>query len=263
LSIEPVHHFRATGAAKNSSDIHLVVDAMELLYRSPVDTFVIVSADSDFVGLVSKLRASGKTVIGAGRQDVVSTTLVKSCDRYIYLGTQAAPSPTQHRAPAAQPEAPSDSLLVRAMEASTDDHGLVPGSRLYATMTRIDPGFSFKALGYQTFTQFLETSSLVKVTRSRGPGDTQVEWNATNSQSQPQTAPTGWDQQIHAAWSERAPSAGEALNGPRAATEAARILGIPRLKGSQYPTLQSLLDSSDLLRASWTRRGNSLIRQEQ
>ena len=87
LGIEAVHHFHAAKVAKNSSDISLCIDAVDLLYRSPVDTFVIVSADSDFVTLVSKLRSAGKTVIGAGRHDVVSSTLVRACDRYIYLGT--------------------------------------------------------------------------------------------------------------------------------------------------------------------------------
>lgn len=85
LGIEPVHLFRSSGGSKNSSDIRLVIDAVDLLHQSPVDTFVIVSSDSDFVPLVSKLRAAGKTVIGAGREAIVSRTLVKSCDRYFYL----------------------------------------------------------------------------------------------------------------------------------------------------------------------------------
>ncbi|MFQ5875730.1 MAG: NYN domain-containing protein [Dehalococcoidia bacterium] len=88
LGIEAVHHFRSAGSAKNSSDICLVIDAVDLLYRSPVDTFVIVSSDSDFVPLTSKLQAAGKTVIGAGRRDVVSRTLVRSCDKYIYLAAK-------------------------------------------------------------------------------------------------------------------------------------------------------------------------------
>ncbi len=85
LGIEAVHHFHAAKVAKNSSDISLAIDAVDLLYRSPVDTFVIVSADSDFVTLVSKLRSAGKTVIGAGRRDVVSTTLVRACDLQLHI----------------------------------------------------------------------------------------------------------------------------------------------------------------------------------
>jgi uncharacterized protein (TIGR00288 family) len=270
LGIEPVHHFRSTGSGKNSSDIHLVVDAVELLYTSPVDTFVIVSADSDFVGLVSKLRASGKIVIGAGRQDVVSITLVKSCDRYIYLES----SPTIAKIPQ-KPQAPqnheiqtgalpgSEALLARAMEASTGDHDRVPGSKLHETMTRIDPGFSFQALGHRTFTQFLEAIPIIKVLRSRGQGDTQVEWRTTPSDpsvshSQEQD---GWDQGIHEAWSMRASQAGKSISGTWAAAEAAQVLGVHKLSASRYKTLQKLLDSSVLLSQSWSREGNTLLRR--
>ena len=83
LGIEAIHLFHSTNSGKNSSDIRLTIDAIDLLYQSPVDTFVIVSSDSDFVSLVSKLRSSGKVVIGAGPQKGSSKTLVKSCDRYI------------------------------------------------------------------------------------------------------------------------------------------------------------------------------------
>ena len=149
LGIEAVHHFHAAKVAKNSSDISLCIDAVDLLYRSPVDTFVIVSADSDFVTLVSKLRSAGKTVIGAGRHDVVSSTLVRACDRYIYLGVRSRGPP---------PPTPStvDALVQRAIYASADDEGKVAGSRLHQTIMRIDPSFDFRSMGFRTFTQFLE-----------------------------------------------------------------------------------------------------------
>ena len=176
LGIEAVHHFHAAKVAKNSSDISLAIDAIDLLYRSPVDTFVVVSADSDFVTLVSKLRSAGKTVIGAGRRDVVSTTLVRACDRYIYLDTAAKVQPV-----VAKPGDTKDleALLVRAIEASVDDDGRVVGSKLHQTMTRIDPSFDFKALGYRTFTQFLESSSAVQITRDKGSDDIRVRQKST------------------------------------------------------------------------------------
>ena len=59
LGIEPIHLFHSV-SGKNSSDIRLAIDAIELMYLSPVDTFVIVSSDTDFVPLVSKLRAAGR-----------------------------------------------------------------------------------------------------------------------------------------------------------------------------------------------------------
>ena len=85
FGIEPVNVFRSRGSGKNSADIRLVIDAIELLYQSPVDTFAIVSSDSDFVHLVNRLRAAGKTIIGAGPRSTAPRTLVTSCDQYLYL----------------------------------------------------------------------------------------------------------------------------------------------------------------------------------
>src|SRR3990172_961840 len=141
LGIDAVHLFQTASSGKNASDIRLAIDAIELLYGSPVDTFVIVSADSDFVPLVSKLRSAGKTVIGAGRREVVSRSLIKSCDRYIYLD-ELARGPESKDQPARED---GESLLVRAVTASVDSQGQVLGSRLHQTMTRIDPGFNFRA----------------------------------------------------------------------------------------------------------------------
>ncbi len=301
LGIEAVHHFHALRSAKNSSDICLAIDAVELLYRSPVDTFVIVSADSDFVPLASKLRTAGKTVIGAGRRDVVSPTLVRSCDRYIYLDGGSKPA----RRPAGIGETGVDALLLRALEADTE--GRVPGSRVHQVMARIDPSFNFKDLGFSTFTRFLEASSLVKVTRSRPSGDILVELRSdaptgvlprvtaalgrrrrrptasdtTPAPARPSTpelpapvrdaAPVaaepasseagGWDQQVDVAWSRRAGASGATLNGTWAAGEAARALGVPKLSASRYKTLQKLLDTSPYLAQRWARDGNTLHRK--
>ena len=74
LGIEAIQVYHATPSGKNTSDIRLGIDAVDLLYQSPVDTFVIVSADSDFVPLVSRLRAAGKMVLLVeGDDDVVES----------------------------------------------------------------------------------------------------------------------------------------------------------------------------------------------
>ena len=357
LGIEAVHHFHAAKVAKNSSDISLCIDAVDLLYRSPVDTFVIVSADSDFVTLVSKLRSAGKTVIGAGRHDVVSSTLVRACDRYIYLGTGPKTAPAESQS--------IDALVQRAIYASADDEGKVAGSRLHQTMMRIDPSFDFRSMGFRTFTQFLEASSVVKVSRSRGSDDISITLKPTGmarlpgigrvlggrSRGQqeaaiaappvepalealpapvrapvtrrsrpvrpaapaavrtppapspapaavmaapeppplpaaplpavvraapaPPVAPAAvmaapeppslpaplsnsWESDIHSRWSQRVDKGTGVLNGTRAAGEAARILGAPKLSSSRYKTLQKLLSSSSYLAARWEREGNSL-----
>ena len=85
LGIEPIQLFRSASGRKNSSDILLAIDAVDLLHSSPIDIFVIVSSDSDFVPLIIKLRASGKIVFCAGAQSKMSSTLIKACDKYFYI----------------------------------------------------------------------------------------------------------------------------------------------------------------------------------
>src|SRR5688500_6870696 len=78
-----IPHLRMSG--KNSADIRLVVDALDLCYtKSHVDSFVIISGDSDFSPLVSKLRENNKTVIGAGVKSSTSDLLIANCDEFIF-----------------------------------------------------------------------------------------------------------------------------------------------------------------------------------
>ena len=185
-------HQRHSTSGKNSSDIKLSIDAMDLLHQSPatIDTFVIVSSDSDFFPLVNRLRSSGKMVIVSGRQASTSAVLINSCDRFIALDANTSISAktdevtiqksTDTSASTAINDessiengngfSPAD-LLLRAMEASMDEQGNVKGSMLHDTMRRIDPGFDFKKLGHRTFMRFLESFNDVKVVRSDGPGD--------------------------------------------------------------------------------------------
>lgn len=258
LGIEPIHLFTWGASGKNSSDIRLVIDAVDLLYQSQIDTFVIVSSDSDFVPLVSKLRAAGKSVIGAGRQATVSRSLVISCDRYFYLDQPKS----QPRLTAPRSDDNGESLLIRAMTAAMDDEGRVVGSKLRQTMQRLDPSFDFRDEGHATFTKYLETSSGVKVIRPAGPGDVSVELSeGSSSQGQEVSDSQNWPQKIDEAWSTKAPISGSSIPGPSAAIAAADILEVSKLSSSKYKTLQSLLDSSQELQSKWYRSGNTIIRK--
>lgn len=278
LGIEAVQVFHAPPSGKNSSDIKLATDAVDLLYTSPVDTFVIVSSDSDFITLVSRLRAAGKTVIGAGPEETAPRALVNSCDRYIYLQDPSVPKRHRRRSPKRGGDI--DALLARAIVASFDDQGRVFGSKLRQTLQRLDPSFDFRALGFSTFTRFLEASRDVKVTRSRDANDVTVELVETKAGAAVSTTPDplaetaapaavatdggevdGWDTQIDAAWTKRAELSGDAIPGPNAAADAAKHLNVSRLSASRYPTLQALLDGSETLRARWRRDGNRIIRK--
>ncbi len=325
--IEASHHFRSTKQSKNSSDISLTIDAIDLLYSAPVDVFVIVSSDSDFVPLVNKLRSAGKTAIGAGRRGHSSPTLVKSCDRYIYLEDDPKPAAQAQRRRRRSSEPQGEALLRRAINASMDSEGVVGGSRLYQTMQRIDPSFSYKALGHSTFTRFLESSKDVNVERPADGGDTIVSFTHSRTQGanggapprpqivgggrqrRPQSGDGGaarersgdadkpkraksvespasdsqapeaveilriepkgtvtsssqgdskWDIHIAEAWTNRER---ERISGQAAASDAAKVLGAPKLSESEYPSLDKLLDASDYLSARWQREGNAIIRK--
>ncbi len=281
LGIEPIHQYLSNRSGKNSSDIRLAIDAIDILYGSPVDTFVIVSSDSDFVPLIGKLRAVGKTIIGAGRREATSTTLVKSCDRYIYLDDAPSTSVNsantrRRRSPTAAAVRPAEpaSLLIRAVEVSTDDRGQVVGSKLYQSMLRIDPSFNFRTKGHRTFAQYLESDSRVKIVRPKDGGDLIVQLAGTPEQingshspaneRQPEGAQavapgsTEWDKEIDEAWASRERSN---LTGPAAASDAAKVLGAEKLSVSKFPSLEKLLGASNYLRSKWRREGNKIIKK--
>lgn len=270
--IEAAHYFHATRSGKNASDIRLVIDAVDLVHTSSIDTFVVVSSDSDFVPLVNKLRSSGKLVVGAGRRGITPVTLVKSCDRYIYMDDEAEqieqaseqtddPRPPARRRRGAR-RAQSKSLVVRAVEASQDEQGQVTGSKLSQTMLRIDPGFNVKAQGYSTFTRFLESRSEVRVVRPHGgEGDILVQLSSQPDQQPPSTDGKGgaiqWDREVDFAWRSRQRPK---ISGQAAAADVAKVLKAPNLKSTRYSTLDKLLDSSSYLTARWRREGNAIIR---
>lgn len=177
LGVDPIHLLRSTSGGKNSSDIKLVVDAIDLLHSSPVDIFVIVSSDSDFVPLINRLRVAGKTVFGAGEQTKATQSLIIACDRYIYLDKK--PNPNTGTKSQTNNETQYEDLIRRAVTSSVDEDGSVPGSKLHSTMQRMDPSFDYKTLGFSTFTKFLmkhlDNVTDLKVVRPKGPGDVTVQ----------------------------------------------------------------------------------------
>jgi len=261
LGIEAIPLVRSTSGGKNASDIRLAIDAVDLQFTSSVDTFVIVSSDSDFVPLVSKLRSTGKTVFGAGEEKKAPKTLVKSCDRYFYLNQDRDVRIIKKEKSNVRMKEAQD-LVRRAIEASIDEHGRVFGSKLHQTMLRLDPSFDYSLHGYSTFTKFIEASPGLKLTRSKGPGDTAIELSEQTAPAidAPVLTKELWEQ-IDAAWSKRADKSGASIPGPNAAADAAIALGIERISISGYKTLQGLLDASSYLTERWSRNKNKIVKR--
>jgi len=159
-AIELIEIPRRAQTGKNSADIRLCVDAMDLAYsKEHISTFVVVSGDSDFSPLVSKLKELGKHVIGLGMQPSTSELLRDNCDEFIYyedLESTTADAPgINEQLPETKRKAFSlllDSLLALRRE----NKEVLWSSMIKDTMKRIKPAFNETYHGYRTFSALLE-----------------------------------------------------------------------------------------------------------
>jgi len=164
-----IPHVRQSG--KNSADIRMVVDALDLCYtKAHVDTFVIVSGDSDFSPLVSKLRENAKTVIGVGVKNSSSDLLIANCDEFIYYDDLVRQDEQTRRATRKRREtAPTGSgedkkqegldLMLGTLEALMAERGAeekIWGSMVKQALKRRNPGFNESYYGYKAFSDLLE-----------------------------------------------------------------------------------------------------------
>ena len=180
-----IPHVRQSG--KNSADIRMVVDALDLCYtKAHVDTFVIISGDSDFSPLVSKLRENNKYVIGIGVKDSTSDLLSANCDEFIFyddlVRVQEAKKKKAAKKEPAKPSAGtpkrSDAkteedkrqealdFLVETVEGVISERGSdekIWGSMLKSTMQRRRPGFTESFYGYRSFRELMEDAQQHKL----------------------------------------------------------------------------------------------------
>lgn len=145
---------------KNSADIRLCVDAMDMCYsKEHIDTFVVVSGDSDFTPLVSKLKENGKRVIGLGMKASTSDLLAANCDEFIYYEDLGAPAKTPSVQGAGIPagKRPAIRLLLESVEALMRENTEVMWSSMVKdTMKRKRPSFTESRYGYRSFSDLLE-----------------------------------------------------------------------------------------------------------
>jgi uncharacterized protein (TIGR00288 family) len=164
-----IPHLRQSG--KNSADIRMVVDALDLCYtKAHVDTFVIVSGDSDFSPLVSKLRENAKTVIGVGVKNSSSSLLINNCDEFIYYDDLVRADEQKRRASKKRKDAaPAGTgedkkqeafdLVHATLEALVAERGAdekIWGSMIKQALKRRHPGFNETYYGYRAFADLLE-----------------------------------------------------------------------------------------------------------
>jgi uncharacterized protein (TIGR00288 family) len=183
-----IPHVKQSG--KNSADIRMVVDALDLCYTKPhVDTFVVISGDSDFSPLVSKLRENNKGVIGVGVKNSTSDLLIANCDEFIYYDdlvreqakarrtprkrAAAATSATAHASHATSDAKDTESkdedkkqeafdLVLATIEALFAERGAedkIWGSMVKQTLKRRSPGFNESYYGFRSFNTLLEEAA--------------------------------------------------------------------------------------------------------
>jgi uncharacterized protein (TIGR00288 family) len=165
-------------SGKNSADIRMVVDALDLCYtKKHLDTFVILSGDSDFSPLVSKLRENAKTVIGVGVKSSSSDLFINNCDLFLYYddlvreelerhrtkSTRRSDSKTQDPSARIQPGPTREQALdalVATLAALEQERGedRIWGSMIKPALNRRNPGFNERAHGFQSFNDLLKTA---------------------------------------------------------------------------------------------------------
>jgi len=167
-------------SGKNSADIRLVVDALELAHaKEHIDTFVIVSGDSDFAPLVAKLRENDRWVIGMGMKDSTGELLLTACDEFIYLEDlkRSPESGTKLTKIPKSKQKVFELLLSTVRALRREGRHTLYSSLVKDTMKRKRPSFNEESYGYSTFGDLLEDASakgLIELSRDEKAGGTYV-----------------------------------------------------------------------------------------
>ena len=158
--IELVDIPRSKMSGKNSADIHMVVDAVDLCYsKNHIDIFALLTGDSDFSPLVSKLKENDKRVLGCGVKNSTSNLLIANCDEFIYyddLVRAKKPAPRKTGKKAADK---GDTALEQVMEIIRSlerDYDPIWGSMIKQTIRRVHPQFNEVYAGYRSFGELLK-----------------------------------------------------------------------------------------------------------
>jgi uncharacterized protein (TIGR00288 family) len=160
--IELVDIPQSKASGKNSADIHMVVDALELCYaKQHIDVFALLSGDSDFSPLVSKLKENNKRVIGCGVKNASSDLLIANCDEFLYYDdlVRAAqkPRPPRKKGPKeTDKKQEAVERLVKIIESLEADYDPLWGSMVKQALRRVHPDFNEGYYGYRTFSDLLE-----------------------------------------------------------------------------------------------------------
>ena len=178
-AIQPVQQFAYT-RGKNSTDSALIIDAMDLLYAGHLEGFVIVSSDSDFTRLATRLRESGMTVYGIGRRSTPEA-FVKACDQFIYLDLLTQASQPAASTAADDKEAPPrppnlKKVLSTAISSTSKDDGWSNLAEVGGYLSKTHPDFDARDYGHPKLGELVRKQSYVDVKEVPGPAGMSQLW---------------------------------------------------------------------------------------
>jgi uncharacterized LabA/DUF88 family protein len=178
-AIQPVQQFAYT-RGKNSTDSALIIDAMDLLYAGNLEGFVIVSSDSDFTRLATRLRESGMTVYGLGRRNTPAP-FVAACDRFIYLDllSQEPQEPEEQAAADAEPAPPLPDLrriLETAISGTSKDDGWSNLGEVGSYLVKSHAAFDPRDYGHAKLGELVRSRSYVDVREVPDPAGLNQLW---------------------------------------------------------------------------------------
>lgn len=174
-SIQPMQQFGYT-KGKNSTDSAMIIDAMDLLYSNNFDGFCIVSSDSDFTRLASRIREAGLVVYGFGEKKTPGA-FVSACDKFIYtevLRAKESDSPAIRQWPTSQLKQESKliNLLRSAIDASSDDDGWAQLGTVGSNIAKQSPDFDARNYGYSKLKSLVKAMPLFEI-REQSAGEGQ------------------------------------------------------------------------------------------
>lgn len=196
-AIVPVQQFAYT-TGKNSTDSALIIDAMDLLYSGNLDAFALVSSDSDFTRLATRIRESGLTVYGLGLRKTPQS-LVAACDAFIYLevlgkesavGSPSEPADAGDTTPDNPPLPNLQSLLVRGINNASDEDGWVNLGALGNYLRTASPSFDPRLYGFPKLLSLVESQPYLTVTGSGSGTKVSQKGKATVAKAVATKAPT-------------------------------------------------------------------------
>ncbi|WP_301859642.1 NYN domain-containing protein [uncultured Megasphaera sp.] len=196
-AIQPIQQYSNT-IGKNSSDSALIIDTMDLLYQSNIDGFCIVSSDSDFTRLASRLRESQKYVLGMG-ESKTPRSFISACNKFLYLDVlleEAAQESTQQKPSSPQDMSSSHPVyrwdgektpgkdfqtikqaVIKLTEENSDDNGWIFSGTLGNLLSKQFSDFDVRNFGFKKFVPFIESLKLFEVATYTDEKNTTVKHN--------------------------------------------------------------------------------------